>query len=743
MAEENERKVFGLSSDKIRETIKQTLNNSADKIVKGITHLEVSNPTMSFVDMSLSLFEQVVVKKGMTNKPRRISLQVAYDMLRHDQQVAETTAKYRAELPLSGKKGKKCKGIKDFEMPAICVGCLMEGGTGKANCVDYTGFVIEDLDDYAPDKAGVVFEQLKNDPYVVMLHHTPSGGLRALVYVEGIHDEATYTYAWQKVSDYFLEKTGIPNDENTKNINRLSVICHDPEAVLHTDAKPFPVDFTQMPLPQPKRKPGRPATKKLAKVWNLIEKRLEREGVEYAEGKRNAYIMRVAYLMNEYGILEETATTWAVSRFSDYGDGEQGIRSVFKSCYESAKDNFGTREVKDGGGAQLLLDIQDSIKKQGIIRYNSIKAKEYIRWAGTDCEVELSSRDFNKISHYVISALDTTRDITKLIRQEIGNPDFVPEYNPLREYILSLPQWCEGDTDYIAKVAAMVEVTECGCSIPFPVAFTKWIVNVTDCMLNPGTKNEEILTLVGPQNCGKTTFFENLFPQELGRYRTTQGNISFQNKDERAHLCENAFILLDELDNINPRMFELVKSSTSMTHVTDRLAYDARSSQRPRIASFAATGNELHVLPESNNRRWLIYPVKKVSEERFNIPHAGLFAQAYALLQNGYNYRLTPQEVELIEKQNEQFREPDLVEEAIRDFFEIPEDPGSLECGVFSAYEVLKLINANHQLKNCTAKKLGNTLRRMGCRKVSTTGGKKGYKLRLLPAKTYTFDRMA
>lgn len=34
MAEENEKKVFGLSSDKIRETIKQTLNNTQTRLLK-------------------------------------------------------------------------------------------------------------------------------------------------------------------------------------------------------------------------------------------------------------------------------------------------------------------------------------------------------------------------------------------------------------------------------------------------------------------------------------------------------------------------------------------------------------------------------------------------------------------------------------------------------------------------------------------------------------------------------------
>lgn len=737
MAKEKKKGVFGPSSVENREIIKQTLNNSADKIVEGITHLEVSNPTMSFADMSLSLFQQVVVGKGMTNQPKRVSLQMVYEMLRYDQQVKETTAKYRAELPLSGKKGKKCKSIKDFEMPACSVACLMEGGTGKRNCIEYTEFTIIDLDDYALDKAETVFKQLKSDPYVVMLHHTPSGGLRALVYVEGIHDEATYTYAWRKVSDYFQEKTGIPNDESTKNINRLSVICHDPDAILRTDAVPFPVDFSQMPLSQPKRKPGRPAIKKLEKAWELIKKRLEREGMEYTEGQRNAYIVRVAYMMNEYGIREDTATTWAVSQFSDYSDGEQGVRSVFKSCYAHTNE-FGTREVKDGGGVQLLQGIQESILRRGNIRYNSIKAKEYVKWTDTDEEVELTNRDINKITHNAMTDLDTTRDLTRLVKQEIGNPDFVPEFNPLQEYIYSLPKWNYDDPDYISQVAEMVTVANNDYAISLQMAFKKWTVNVVACMLNPGTKNEGILTFVGPQNCGKTTFFENLFPPELNDYTTTQGNISFQSKDERALLCENVFILLDELDHINPRMFELVKSSTSTTHITDRLPYDSRNRKRPRIASFAATGNNTLVLPEGNNRRWFVYEVTKVSEERFHIPHAGLFAQAYTLLQSGFDYRLTEEEVRLLEKQNEQFRVPDLIEEAIRDCFKIPEDPHSLECGFFSASEVLKYINASHQLKDCSAGKIGNTLKRMGCKRVSITGGRKGYKLILLPPSTHT-----
>ena len=739
MAKNKGKCAFGQNSDTNGENYRQNESVDFGKIVEGITHLDVIREEIdkSFAKMEVSLFKQVTVKEGEVNHPMNILIGDLLSLIKTDKTVKENTEKYRAKLPECGKKGRECQSIKFFQMPAFGVACHMEGGTKKDNCRDFTGLVMIDLDDYAPGKAAVISEQLKTDPYVVMSYRTPSGGLRALVYVEGIKDEPTYQYAWSKAGDYFFEKTGIANDVQTKNINRLSVVSHDPDAYFNEGAQVFPVDFSQMLQPAPKRKVGRPATKKLAKAWELVEKRLEREGVEYAEGKRNAYITRVAYLMNEYGLPLDMVTDWAVNRFSDYGDGEQGVRSVFASCYKDANDQFGTREVKDGGGAQLLLDIQDSIRKQALVRYNIIKNKQFIRWNDDDTEQPMTDRDFIKLWHNGTVQMDSTRDLTKLFKQELNNPEFVPSYNPLEEYVLSLPEWKEGDTDYLGQAAGMVKVNEKHCLLPFKYVFTKWYANFTDCMVNPGTKNEGILAFIGRQNCGKTTFCENLLPKELHDYVTTQGNISFQTRDERSLLCENALIILDEMDHMNSRMFELVKSTTSTAYITDRLAYAERNEQRPRVASFCATGNEMHVLPEANNRRWLIYEVESISKERFNMNHAGMLAQAYALLKSGFDYRFTEEEVELIERQNERFQAPDLVEEAIRDCFDIPEDTDTVQCDIFSTHEILKIINSSHQLQKCSPKKLGNTLKRMGRERISVTGGKKGYKLRLRPPKSY------
>ena len=57
--------------------------------------------------------------------------------------------------------------------------------------------------------------------------------------------------------------------------------------------------------------------------------------------------------------------------------------------------------------------------------------------------------------------------------QTVIESDFVPLYNPFREYVDALPPW-DGTTDHIGRLAAQVHVKEDGEL--FVRFFKKWLV---------------------------------------------------------------------------------------------------------------------------------------------------------------------------------------------------------------------------------------------------------------------------
>lgn len=705
----------------------------------GSTDEKLRQMTSEAVRQAVESCEVSLFDNCQSTLPKAVRLHELWKNIVENQAVKRNTTIVRGYHQAGDKDGYDKHKRKD--LPAFTVAARFEGGRRASCLVAYTQLEMVDLDKISStERLEEAWEKVVADPHTLMAHRTPSGcGLRIIARVEGVKDPLTHLQAWTQVNEYYAGVTGIGYDPQTKDASRLSIVCHDAEAIFRPEAEVLEVAYGQLEEQKPangKRKAGRPPKSRAEKQWTVVKKRLTEEGIAYEEGSRNSYISRTAYMMNRYGIPQGEATAWAGKQFADYGTKEAA--DIFNNVYANHADEHAEwlEGTEKSNGGQLLIDIQECIGQMCTIRYNEIKGRNYIRWTGSASWTELTDRDTNKLWHDVSVAM--SKSIKKqIIIQEIENPDFSTGYNPFVEYLESLTPWQPGDTDYFALIAGMIEVKEKEhYRFALERAIAKWTVNVVACWLEPDVKNECILALLGPQNCGKTTFFEQYFPPELREYTTTQSNISFKDRDERALLAEYGFILLDELDHHTDRMFQLIKSTTSTRHVSDRTAYARYNQQRPRIASFAATGNNTCVLPEDNNRRWLVYEVEHVSKERFNIPHAGLWAQAYACYKSGFDFRLTDEEVLWVEQQNKRFRQPDLLEEAFLSNFRIPENAHDVHCNLYSTHDVLKIINSSHQLKNITPKQLGNTLQRLGCKRKSVRGGKKGYELILLPPTT-------
>lgn len=73
-----------------------------------------------------------------------------------------------------------------------------------------------------------------------------------------------------------------------------------------------------------------------------IRRELDEQGVVYAPHHHNEYIMRMGYLMNEFGLPLEQAIGWADGRFPEY-DGD--VAAIFRSCYADTEAH-GRREAE-------------------------------------------------------------------------------------------------------------------------------------------------------------------------------------------------------------------------------------------------------------------------------------------------------------------------------------------------------------------------------------------------------------
>ncbi|MBR2451306.1 MAG: hypothetical protein IKB40_07435 [Paludibacteraceae bacterium] len=205
--------------------------------------------------------------------------------------------------------------------------------------------------------------------------------------------------------------------------------------------------------------------------------------------------------------------------------------------------------------------------------------------------------------------------------------------------------------------------------------FKKWFVAMVASWMNDEVVNHTVLVLVGRQGIFKTTWLDHLMPPELRAYSSKlplSGQIS---KDDRLRLCENAMLNIDELDAICGREMNIVKSLLTSTDVNERAAYGRLKERRMRLASFCASTNNREFLTDiTGNRRWLPFEVESIQNPfHTTLPYEYLYAQAKHLVEQGwFAYWFDMQEIEELEKHNEEFRAQDNEEQLLPILFDIP-----------------------------------------------------------------------
>ncbi|GAA0434560.1 VapE family protein [Virgibacillus salarius] len=125
----------------------------------------------------------------------------------------------------------------------------------------------------------------------------------------------------------------------------------------------------------------------------------------------------------------------------------------------------------------------------------------------------------------------------------------------------------------------------------------------------PGTKFDEMLVLVGPQGCGKSTILA-----KMGRQWFSDSLKSFESKEAGEYLQNSWIFEFGELSAMKKAEIEEVKAFTSKTTDMYRVAFDRVVSEFPRKCIFFGTTNNFDFLKDqTGNRRF--WPVS-VEPER-------------------------------------------------------------------------------------------------------------------------------
>ena len=122
------------------------------------------------------------------------------------------------------------------------------------------------------------------------------------------------------------------------------------------------------------------------------------------------------------------------------------------------------------------------------------------------------------------------------------------------------------------------------------------------------------------------------------------------------------------------KLYQHISLLTS-TDVNERAAYGRLKERKVRLASFCASTNNREFLTDvTGNRRWLPFEVESVQNPfHITLPYQLIYAQAKAMVEGGiYAYWFDLEEIEELEKHNEEFRAMENEEELLPILFDKP-----------------------------------------------------------------------
>ena len=603
------------------------------------------------------------------------------------------------------------------------------------------------------------------DPHTLMSYITMSGnGLRVIFTYEiapefsGVPKdeeevkkfEAYYQQAFYAGNAYYEKLLGAKADMQCKNITRLSGLAHDPDVFLRPEAEVVPFTTEEISTAAAAYAKQSKEDKQIQRIQTyfdtLIAPQLAKAKIEFRSGSHNEYVMRVGYKLAERRFSKKVALRWAMQKFGkDYPDTEQVINSCFANASPHGKQG-GSGNRGDSKTA-TVEEIKSFLDGHVSLRFNEITSRvEYKAPTDDNLKSHTDSTDFTDegiwtpINDRKVNSLwSKMSEVTRVNKQDIYNiieSDYVPLFNPFTEYLSTLQSVesvrsvCQnkspsvGEKDYIRELAATVRVKGGEQEqMLWHLYLKKWLVGMVASWISDDVVNNVILVLIGEQGAYKTTWFNYLLPPPLKQYFYTKTNANRMSKDDILTLAQYALVCCEELDTMRPAELNQLKAAVTMPSIDERAAYAHYHEHRKHIASFCGTGNSTQFLSDpTGNRRWLPFEVESIVSPRDHPFHyEGIYSQALALYESGFQYWFTKEEIQELNRHNREFETPRLEHELVDLYFRRPTDS---ELGEFmSVARALQMIS-NGISQKLSAVNVGRAFSDLGFKRVRTNSSR-------------------
>jgi putative DNA primase/helicase len=279
--------------------------------------------------------------------------------------------------------------------------------------------------------------------------------------------------------------------------------------------------------------------------------------------------------------------------------------------------------------------VEHLIESAGILcRFNVIKKR-----------VELTDSAGRTVSLTRVLSLASLNNMnTGLIQPFIYDIAESHSFNPVEDWIRSRP-WDEQD-----RLDALYSTVESADEYPAHLKVTllhRWLLSAVAAALNRGSfASRGVLTLQGPQGCGKTSWGRALISDIVLRAEVFKDDhhLDGANKDSILGAIRHWITEIGELDSSFKKDIARLKGFLTSNFDKLRPPYARVEAEYPRQTVFFATVNEFNFLIDpTGNTRWWTIPVERLNFEH-GLDMQQVFAQLAVELANGEQWWLTAAE---------------------------------------------------------------------------------------------------
>ena len=623
-----------------------------------------------------------------------VPLSQIVNMIRYDKIIAANTESYRKTMYAMGKKHAN-KNIKEKLVPAFSVAVTFRGlGHGESQAEQFTGLSLCDIDHFESEaELEAAFERLSKDPHVLLMYRTISGlGLRILYWYKRENDKRIDDTSWRGAyyvgNEHLAAIAQHEYDNQASDYTRLSGMAGDQDVFFNPKAEPFYVtDELIVEQNCEHQEHCRPRQVYDAKsfettadeAWQRVEQMLNEKNVRYEPGHHHDYIMHAAYLFNRFGVPLDNLIKFADVEWRDHPKDERdrAIRHQYKKDALFGTWRLNAAEKTRNNTPLTLPEIRKWLSERILCCYNTITCQVF--WCSKADVPEANNEEEETIlpltadvwkpldtfeinTRYNQITFDTGRSIRNGDMERVYYSDFARPVHPIRQYMLSLPDWDGQDhvmelALHIHVIAAAVGMTDSEAQESMLWALHKWLVAMIASWLHDRIENQAIFTLIGPQGKYKTSFFRYLLPPQLQSYFKENHKNSVGDKDDLIDMIENCLVSLEEVDAFEGKEQSKLKSVSTAETIKVRRPYAKAPEKKPRMASLCATTNIEHILTDlSGNRRWLCFKVSSVDDPRtWNLDYEQLYAQLLKEFYDGFPYYFTHEDETRVNMLNEPF----------------------------------------------------------------------------------------